>query len=102
MAQRDGAAVDVEPIGIDRQLFEAGEHLRGEGFIQLDEVDLIERQAGEGQRLADRRHGADAETLRLDTCRCEGHEPAERGQPALFCARRRHHDHRRGPVARLR
>jgi hypothetical protein len=28
MAQRDRAAVDVEPIGIDRELFQDGEDLR--------------------------------------------------------------------------
>ena len=46
MAERDRAAVDVEPIRIDRQLAQAREHLRGERLVQLDEIDLIERQPG--------------------------------------------------------
>ena len=45
MAERDGAAVDVQPLGIDRQLAQAREHLRGERLVQLDEVDVVERQA---------------------------------------------------------
>ena len=66
MAERDRAAVDVQPLRIDRQLAQAGEHLRGERFVQLDEIDLVEREPGQLQHLADRRHRADAEALRLD------------------------------------
>ena len=83
MAERDRAAVDVQPVGIDRQLLQAGEHLRGERLVQLDEIDLIERQAGQLQHLADRRHRADAEALGLDAGGREGDEPAERRQAAL-------------------
>ena len=53
---------------------QAGEHLRGERLVQLDEIDLVERQAGQLQRLADRRHRADAEALGLDAGRREGDE----------------------------
>ena len=66
---------------------QAGEHLRGERFVQLDEIDLIERQPGELQHLADRRHRADAEPLGLDAGGGEGDEPAERRQAALARAR---------------
>ena len=69
MAERDRAAVDVEPRRIDRQLGEAGEDLRGERLVQLDEVDRVERQAGAREHLADRRHRADAEQLRRDARR---------------------------------
>src|SRR5687767_2087327 len=41
VAERDGATVDVEPVGVDGQLAEAGEHLRGECFVQLHQVDLV-------------------------------------------------------------
>src|SRR5207244_3060519 len=46
MTERDGAAVDIEPTGIDRQLSQACEDLRGERLVQLDEIDLLEREAG--------------------------------------------------------
>ena len=54
MPECDGAAVDVEPIRVDRQLLEAREHLGGEGFVELDEIDLIEREAGDLESLPDR------------------------------------------------
>ena len=74
MAERDRAAVDVQPLRIDRQLLQAREHLRGERLVQLDEIDLIERQAGQLQHLSDRRHRPDAEPLRLDAGGREGDE----------------------------
>ena len=83
MTERDRAAVDVQPIGIDRQLLQAGQHLRGERFVQLDEIDLVERQPGELQHFADRRHRPDAEALRLDAGGGEGDEPGERRQSAF-------------------
>ena len=85
MAERDRAAVDVQAVGIHRQLFQAGEHLRGERFIQLDEIDLIEREAGQFQRLADRGHRSDAEPLGFDAGGRERDEAAQRRQPG--CAR---------------
>src|SRR5690349_22908419 len=43
MAQRDRAAVDVQTIGGKLQLAIAGDHLRGECFVQLDQIDLVHR-----------------------------------------------------------
>ena len=45
MAERDRAAVDVEPIFVHRQLAKARQHLRGERFVQLDEVDVVQATA---------------------------------------------------------
>src|SRR5688572_19433935 len=42
MAERDRAAIHVQPRATDRQLTEAGEHLDGERLVQLDQVDPIE------------------------------------------------------------
>ena len=46
MAQRDGAAVDVDPRGIELELADAGDGLGGKGLVQLDQVELIDGQAG--------------------------------------------------------
>ena len=102
MAERDRAAVHVQPLRIDRQLLQAREHLRRERFVQLDEIDLIERQSRELQHLPDRRDRTDAEQLRLDAGRRERDEPRQRRQAALARAGRRGDDHRRRAVARLR
>ena len=62
---------------------QAGKHLRGERLVQLDEIDLIERQPGQLQHLSDRRHRADAEPLGLDARGRVADEAAERREPQL-------------------
>ena len=47
VAEGNGSAVDVELGGVDAEHLDDGEGLRGEGLVELDEVDLIEREAGE-------------------------------------------------------
>jgi len=46
VAQRDRAAVDVDPRGIELELADASDGLRREGLVQLDQVDLVDRQPG--------------------------------------------------------
>src|SRR5262245_46110726 len=83
MPECNRTAVDVESIRMDRQRMEAREHLGRERFVELDEIDLIERQAGELQRLLDRGHRTDAEPFRLDAGRGEGDEAGDWRQAAL-------------------
>ncbi len=78
VAEGDGPAVDVEPRRIDGKLAQAGECLSGECFVELDEVDLIERQAGHLQDLSDCRHRSDAEALGFDTSGRKRDEPRQR------------------------
>ena len=66
MAERDRAAVDVQPVRIDRQLPQARDYLGGERFVQLDQIDLIECQPGEFQHFSDRWNWTDAKALGLD------------------------------------
>src|SRR5688572_20799330 len=56
VAERDRAAVHVQASGIDRQLAQAREHLRRESLVELHQIHLLEREAGELQRLADGGH----------------------------------------------
>ena len=44
VAEGDRAAVDVEPLLVDAELADAGEDLGGEGLVELDQVDLVERR----------------------------------------------------------
>ena len=80
--RRNRAAVDVEAIGDRSAAPEAGERLRRECLVQLDDIHLVEREPRELQRLPDRRDRPDAETLRLDARRCERDEPRQRRQAA--------------------
>ena len=45
MAERDRAAVDVDLVAIEAELLLDGEILRGERLVDLDEIDVVERQA---------------------------------------------------------
>ena len=77
-------------------------HLRRERLVQLDEIDLVERQPGVSEHLPNRRDRADAETLRLDAGGREGDEAGQRRQAERLRARRGHDDDGGGAVARLR
>ena len=46
VAEGDRAAVDVEALLVDPELADAGEDLGGEGLVELDQVDLVEPEAG--------------------------------------------------------
>src|SRR5690606_19801507 len=46
VAEGDGAAVDVDLLGVDAALLLPGEHDRGEGLVDLEQVDLVDADAG--------------------------------------------------------
>ncbi len=52
VAEGDGAAVDVDFFLDEAEFFADGQELGGEGFVGFDEVDVVEGEAGFGQRLA--------------------------------------------------
>ena len=60
---RDGAAVDVELCLVEAELADAGQGLRAERLVDLDAVDLVERQAGGVEHGADGGRRADAHDL---------------------------------------
>src|SRR5205823_9429018 len=60
MAERDGAAVDVELLLRDLEGTGTGEHLASERLVDLRQVHLLHREAGPPERLLARRHGPPA------------------------------------------
>jgi len=84
MAERDCASINVETFRIDWQFAQARKHLRGKGFVQLNQIDLIQRQPCDLQDLANRGNGADAEALGLDARGGIGDEPRERLKAVLL------------------
>ncbi len=68
MAERDGAAIGIDPRIVIHQskLPKTGKPLRGERFVQLDQVDAVERNAGTVEQEPHRRHRFDAHHARLD------------------------------------
>ena len=102
MPEGDRPAVDVQLGGVDRQLSQTGQHLGRERLVQLDEIDVVEGEPGARQRLPDRGHRSDPETLRLHAGGGVGDESGERLEPGpLGPFPRRDHDGG-GAVAHLR
>ena len=67
VAEGDGAAVDVELIEIDAQLARAREHLRRKGFVDFNEVDLLDGEAGAFERFLRRRYRSDSHVVWMNT-----------------------------------
>src|SRR6267143_6873586 len=72
MTERDAAAVDVDLRGVELQLADASNRLRGKRFIELDEIDLIDCEAGAFEGFLGRRNRPEAHTAWIhpsDGCR---------------------------------
>src|SRR5438105_1035922 len=54
VAERDRAAVWVDALGIGLELLLPGDHHRREGLVDLEGVDLLDREAGLREHLARR------------------------------------------------
>src|SRR5699024_3795790 len=50
VAERDRPAMDVERVVVDAEVLGRRDDLRGEGFVQLDQVHVVDAEAGIGQR----------------------------------------------------
>src|SRR5438876_2453693 len=60
MAQRDGAAVDVDPLTRQGALAHHGERLTSERFVEFNQVEVLELEARLLQSLRNRGDRADA------------------------------------------
>src|SRR6185295_10155712 len=67
VAEGDRAAVDVQPLLVDPELADAGEDLGGERLVDLDQVDLVEAQAGGVERPSNRGHRPHSHVRGVDT-----------------------------------
>src|SRR5215212_7155959 len=102
VAQGDGAAVDVDAFGVEAQRLDDGERLCGEGFVQFDDINVFELEAGDLQDLRDGVDGADAHLLGRAAGRGVGDEARQRLQVQLPRALVRHDDGRGRAVRHLR
>ena len=78
VAERDGAAVHVQALGVEAQLAVAGQHLGREGLVHLDEVEVVEAQRQVLEQPLHRRHHADAHDVRIDARRGHAQQPGQR------------------------
>ena len=98
VAERYRAAVDVQAIAVDGKLGEHREHLRGEGLVQLDEIEVVEGELQPGEQLADSGHGPDAHARGVDARRGPPENAREWMQAVFTHGGGARDDHRRTPV----
>ena len=82
MTQRDRASEDVDLGGVEIQSSDAAQHLRGERFVDLEEVDVVDGQLGPVEDRDDRIDRGKEEVARLSAgdrlrrrCRAIGGAP---------------------------
>src|SRR5579884_1241035 len=95
MAERDSAAVDIDAVEVEAREPDHGERLDGEGFVELNDIDLVQREAGQFERLGDGVDRANAHLFGLATRGGEAHEARQRAD-AEGAGARLAHDHRGG------
>src|SRR5262245_29331166 len=81
MAPRDRPAPRVDPrivVG-DAEMIEEGEDLDGESLVDLEQANVVDAEAGLGERLLRGRDRAYAHHLRLDAGKGEGDQPHPHG-----------------------
>src|SRR6267142_56232 len=79
MTDGDGAAVrvDTRVLEVDLHQLEAAEHLAREGFVDLDDVHILQLQTRSLQRARDCVRGSDAHDARLDAGARRGPNPCQ-------------------------
>ena len=102
MPERYAAAVGVRLLGIQAQLADHVEGLGGEGLIELNHVDVVERDPRLGEHLARRRDRSRAHDGRIDARDAARDPPQSRRYALSRGALGGHHDHRRGRVVDAR
>src|SRR5262245_54531203 len=78
MAESDGAASDVHDGGIQLEPPQTRKGLRGERFVQLDEVQIFDRPTRTRERLLSCRDRTFAHQIGLDAHSGERHDTGER------------------------
>src|SRR2546422_2613777 len=101
MPDRDRAAVRVEPLGVDAEAVAAVDDLRGEGLVQLDDVDVLELEPRMLEQLRHREDGPDPHLVGLAGREHAAAEEAERPHAERLRTLGRHDERRRGAVREL-
>ena len=70
MTERDGSTIDVDLVVIEAELAHAGNGLNCEGFVQFDDVHIVEVDTGPDHGLAGDTHGSDAHDFGRATTHC--------------------------------
>src|SRR5580765_2138134 len=84
MTERDGAAVHVHLLRVPAHLAVDRDRLRGEGFVDLHEIEILRFPAGARERALRGGHRSHPHVFRIDARRGEGLDACQRLQTQLF------------------
>ena len=98
VAEGDRPAVDVELVPADTELLGRRDHLGGERLVQLDQVDVVDRQPGARQRHPARLDRSEAHDLRVEPGDAARDDAGRWGDAELLGLGVAHHQHGRGAV----
>lgn len=90
VAQRDRSTADVHLLGVDLQLVQAVHRHGGERLVELDQVDVVDREVELVQELGDGDGGADSHDPGRETRDGGADEFGENGLTQLLCFRALH------------
>src|SRR5690606_35280509 len=79
MADGDGATGDVESVVVDTEGITAVQHLAGEGFVELPDIDIVHPEPVNPEQLGHGEYRADAHLVRFAT----RHHEAPQGTEGL-------------------
>ncbi len=99
---RDRAAIDVDPVGIELQLVDDRDGLRGERLVQLGQLDLVKLPACPVNRPAHRGHRADAHVVGVHPGRRGADVPGQRRRASSLRGSLGHQQQPGGPVVQRR
>ncbi|GCC48215.1 hypothetical protein chiPu_0032260, partial [Chiloscyllium punctatum] len=94
--------IDEISVFLDAELAQAGDALRGEGLVELDQVEVRHLDAEPLDQLPGRRHRADAHDARRHRGRRKAEDFRTRGEAVPFHGDFGREDHRGGAVVDAR
>ncbi len=101
MTERDGATVGIDPLRVRLDLLEPSQHHRRERLVDLDDVDVFDRQAGLLQRVAGGRNRTGQHEYRISAARADVVDTGTRGQLVILDGLLGSQQHRAGAVGDL-
>ena len=102
MAERDRPAVHIDPIVIGTDLALPRQHDRRERLVDLDEINVVDRQPGTGEHLLGGRDRRREHQSRIVRGERELDQPRPGPDAEFACTSLTHHDHRGRAVGDLR
>src|SRR5438128_2521794 len=93
MTESDCTAIDVYLRRIETQFSNDSERLCGESLVQFDQIDILQSQPSQSQRLGYRFHRTNSHDFGRNACRSIRNETAERFYTEFDCPGFGHHQY---------